>query len=148
MIVKDAMHKGVESATPATSLAEIAEIMTKHDVGAVPIVGEQGLVGIVTDRDIACRAFAKDKQAARLTAGDVMSADPVFCREGESIDDAVHLMEDKQVRRLPVLDDRDRLVGMLSLGDVAHTTSRDMTGEMVRAVSAHHEEPQLLRSGS
>jgi CBS domain-containing protein len=142
------MHKGVQSAMTTAPVAEIAGMLTKHDVGIIPVTDSGGLCGVVTDRDIACRAFAGGKDPSRAKAGDIMTADPVYCRENEEIGDAIHLMEDKQIRRLPVMDDNDRLVGMLSIGDVAHATSQEMAGEVIKAVSAHHEDPQLLKSSA
>ena len=146
MQVKDAMHIGVESATPATSVSEVAKIMVEHDIGAVPIIDKGGLCGILTDRDIACRALSNGKTPSGIAAKDIMSEKPVYCRETEDIGDAVHLMEDNQVRRLPVVNDVGELVGILSLGDIAHATSQDLTGEVTKAVTAHHEDPQLLDS--
>ena len=146
MKVKEAMHIGVESALPTTPVAQVAKMMAEHDIGAVPIVDTDGMRGIVTDRDIACRALANGKSPSEITAKEIMTESPIYCRETEEIDDAVHLMENKQIRRLPVLDQDDKLVGMLSLGDIAHATSQDMAGEIIKAVSAHHEDPQLLGS--
>ena len=146
MKVKEAMHIGVESALPTTPVAQVAKMMAEHDIGAVPIVDPDGMHGIVTDRDIACRAFANGKSPSEITAKEIMTESPIYCRETEEVDDAVHLMENKQIRRLPVLDQDDKLVGMLSLGDIAHATSQDMAGEIIKAVSAHHEDPQLLGS--
>jgi len=75
---------------------------------------------------------------SELTARDIMSSGIVYCRTGETIDDAIRLMEDRQIRRLPVLNDSKRMVGMLSLGDVSHKVNRELTGELARAISAHH----------
>lgn len=148
MKVKDAMHKGVQATAPATPLNEVAKMMAVYDIGALPVVENGRLLGMVTDRDITCKAVAADASSSGVAAKDIMSEPPVFCRETEEIGDAVHLMENRQVRRLPVLDKNDRLVGMLSLGDVAHATSQDMTGEMLKAVAAHHDEQELLSSAS
>jgi len=146
MRVKDAMHDGAETATPSMPVTEIAGIMARHDIGAVPVVDTSGLIGMVTDRDIACKALAGNKPPAQISAKDVMTKAPVYCREAEEISDAIHLMENNQIRRLPVLDADDKLVGMLSLGDIAHATSQDMTGELAKAVSGHHEKPEILES--
>lgn len=93
---------------------------------------------IVTDRDIAIRALANGKDVAKLEAKDVMSKDVIFCRDNENAEDAIRIMEDNQVRRLPVLNEAKKLVGMVSLGDVSHSLSQDITGEVTKAVSAHH----------
>ena len=138
MKVRDAMHKGAEWVEATTPVPAIAKRMRDLDIGAVPIGENDKLIGMVTDRDIAIRALANGKDAVRLTARDVMSKGIVYCRDNEEVEDAVRIMEQKQIRRLPVLDENKRLVGMLSLGDVCHCTSRQVGGEALHAVSAHH----------
>ncbi|MGI9412068.1 MAG: CBS domain-containing protein [Hyphomicrobiales bacterium] len=146
MQVKDIMHKGAYSAAPETGIRHVAAMMAEQDIGCIPVVDGGKLAGVITDRDIACRVVAAGQDCSDVTAEKVMSKEVIFCREAEEIGDAVHIMENNQVRRLPVIDADDHLTGMLSLGDVSHGTSREMTGEMVKAVSAHHEDPQLLKS--
>lgn len=119
-------------------MSAIAKKMRDLDVGAIPIGEHDKLIGIVTDRDLAIRAIAADKDAANLTARDVMSKGIVYCRDTEEVEDAVRIMEQKQIRRLPVLDESKRLVGMLSLGDLSHCASRQIGGEALHSVSAHH----------
>jgi len=138
MIVKDAMHKGAEWLPPTTPLVEIAKKMRDHDIGAVPIGENDRLIGMVTDRDIACRGVANGGDCAKLTARDVMSKNIIYCRDTESVEDAIRIMEDKKIRRLPVINDKKRLVGMLSLGDVSHSLPPALTGEVFAAVTAHH----------
>jgi CBS domain-containing protein len=138
MKVKDAMHKGVEWVSPDTPVSKVAALMKKLDVGAVPVGENDRLIGMVTDRDITCRGLANSKDPAKLTARDVMTEGIVYCTEGEDLADAARLMEQKQIRRLPVINDKKRMVGMLSLGDLSHAASRTLTGEVVSAVSAHH----------
>ena len=138
MKVKDAMHKGAEWVEATTPVATIAARMRDLDVGAIPIGENDRLIGMVTDRDIAIRAVAAGKDASKLTARDVMSKGIVFCRDTEDVEDAVRIMEQKRIRRLPVLDENKRMVGMLSLGDVAHCASHEISGETLTAVSAHH----------
>ena len=138
MKVKDAMHKGTEWVEATTPVATIASKMRDLDVGAIPIGEHDRLIGMVTDRDIAIRVVAAGKDAGKLTARDVMSKGIVFCRDTEDVEDAVRIMEQKRIRRLPVLDENKRMVGMLSLGDVAHCASHEISGETLTAVSAHH----------
>jgi CBS domain-containing protein len=137
MKVKDAMHAGTEWLPPTTTLVEIAKRMRDKDIGCVPIGENDRLIGMVTDRDITLRAVAAGGDYNKMTARDVMTKSIIFCRESEELADAVRIMEQKQVRRLPVINDQKRLVGMLSIGDVSHK-SREMTGEVMAAVSAHH----------
>jgi len=138
MKVKDAMHKNVEWVQPTTTLAVLAKKMRDLDIGALPVGENDRLVGMVTDRDIAIRAVAEGKDVTKLTARDVMSKGIVFCRDSEELEDAARIMEEKKIRRLPVLDDKKRMVGMLSLGDISHAASRAIAGEVAAAVSAHH----------
>ncbi|MCC7250566.1 CBS domain-containing protein [Hyphomicrobium sp.] len=138
MKVKDAMHNGVEWVEPATPLSKIAALMKKLDVGAIPVGENDRLVGMVTDRDITCRGLADSKDCAKLTARDVMTKGIVYCQESEDLADAARLMEQRKIRRLPVLNDSKRMVGMLSLGDISHAGPQTLTGEIMNAVSAHH----------
>ncbi len=138
MKVKDAMHKGVQWVDPDTKVSELARTMREHDIGAVPVGENDRLIGMVTDRDIVCRGFANGKHVDVLTARDVMSKGIVFCRDDEELDDAMHIMEQNQIRRLPVINDKKRMVGMLSLGDISHSSARELSGEVLQAVSAHH----------
>jgi CBS domain-containing protein len=137
MKVKDAMHAGTEWLPPSTPLVEIAKRMRDKDIGCVPIGDNDRLVGMVTDRDITLRAVAAGGDYTKMTARDVMTKSIIFCRETEELADAVRIMEQKQVRRLPVINDQKRLVGMLSIGDISHK-SREMSAEVMAAVSAHH----------
>ena len=138
MQVKDAMHKGAEWVGPETPVIEVAKKMRDLDVGSLPVGENDRLVGMVTDRDVTCRGVANGRDWTRLTAREVMSNGIIYCKDTEDLEDALRIMEQKQVRRLPVIDDKKRMVGMLSLGDVAHAASHELSGEVVAAVSAHH----------
>jgi len=138
MKVKDAMHSGATWFGPDTPIREIARAMRDEDIGAVPIGENDRLVGMVTDRDIVCHGLANDGNVADMIARDVMSGPILYCRTEEALEDAAHFMEIKGVRRLPVIDGNKRMVGMLSMGDIAAFTTRDMSGQMVEALSAHH----------
>ncbi|WP_346324858.1 CBS domain-containing protein [Emcibacter sp. SYSU 3D8] len=138
MTVKQAMHRGVDWCPPETPLSDVAKLMRDKDVGAIPIGENDRLIGMVTDRDIVCRAISDGRDLDSITAGDVMTCGIIYCTEDEDIEDAIYLMEMKQVRRLPVVNREKRLVGMLSLGDVSHRVSRELSGEFAGAVSAHH----------
>ncbi len=94
---------------------------------------------MITDGDIVCRAFTNGKNPKKLTARDVMTKGITYCRENEEVEDAIRIMEAKKIRRLPVIDKDKRMVGMLSIGDISHSLSHDLSGEVIRAVSAHHE---------
>jgi CBS domain-containing protein len=138
MKVREAMHRGVEWCAPDTSVVELARLFREKDIGAVPIGENDRLVGMVTDRDLVCRGIAEGRDPASMTAREVMTSGIVYCREDDEVDDVVHLMEQKQVRRLPVIDGDKRMIGILSLGDLSHSAPHELVGEFAEAVSAHH----------
>ena len=139
MKVKNAMHKGAEWVAPETPVAQIAKKMKELDVGSLPVGDNDRLVGMVTDRDITCRAVANGHDISKVTARDVMTKGIFYCRDSEELDDALRIMETRKIRRLPVIDEKKRMVGMLSLGDVSHAASHELSGELCAAVSAHHK---------
>lgn len=138
MKVRDVMHRGVEWLSPDTPIATVAKKMLEHDIGAIPIGENDRLVGMVTDRDITIRVVVQGKDISKLTALDVMTSGVIYCRDAEEIDDAARIMESKQIRRLPVIDENKRMVGIVTLGDISHAGSRDLSAEVMMAVSAHH----------
>ena len=138
MNIEHAIHKGAEWIAPDTPVSKIASLMKKSDVGSLPVGENDRLIGMVTDRDLAIRALADGKDISKLTARDVMTKGIIYCRTDQSLEDAVHLMEEKKIRRLPVIDKDKRLVGMLSLGDISHHGGRELSGELLHEVAAPH----------
>lgn len=138
MKVKDVMHAGATWIDPDAQISEVAERMRKDDVGAIPVGQHDRLIGMITDRDIALRGLSGKLDPLQMTARDVMSEPIVYCNANEELEDAVHIMERQQIRRLPVIDEHRRMVGMLSLGDVAARATPSLCAETLRAVSAHH----------
>jgi len=138
MKAKEAMHKGVEWVSPDTPVTTLAKKMLEQDIGAIPIGENDRLIGIVTDRDITLRAVANGKDISGLTARDVMTKGIVWCRDIDEVNQAANVMQTKQVRRLPVIDQNKRMVGILSVGDISHAASKRTAAEVARAVSAHH----------
>ena len=139
MKVRSAMHKGAEWVAPDTPISAIAQKMKKLDVGSIPVGENDKLVGMVTDRDITCRALTNGRDVSKVTARDVMTKGIVYCMDDEELDDALRIMEQKKIRRLPVINEKKRMVGMLSLGDISHAASHELSGELMTAVSAHHK---------
>ena len=133
------MHKGVTWAEPTTSIEQLARLMREHDIGAIPIGENDRLVGMVTDRDVVCRCIAAGLDPKTTTARDVMTEGIIFCIDKQELDDAARIMETKKVRRLPVINGKKRMIGMLSLGDVYHRAPDHLGGEVMHAVSAHHD---------
>jgi len=136
MKVRDLMHKGVEIMPPETSIAKLAKKMRELDVGAIPIGSNGKLIGIVTDRDITLRAVAGGKDLSQLTAHDVMTKGVVCCRDTARLRDVVHMMEEKNIRRVPVTDEEENVIGRVALGDIS--AAGRMTRKVMQAVSAHH----------
>ncbi len=137
--VKKVMHKAAAWVSPDTPIAHIAELMREQDIGAVPVGQNDQLIGMVTDRDIICRGLAEKNFDARYaTARDVMTPGIHCCREDDDLAKAVRHMKQLKLRRLPVINNRKRMVGMLSLGDLAHFAPSHLVSECVKSVTAHH----------
>ena len=120
MQVSEAMTSDVKIANPNQTIRDAARLMAQIDVGVLPVGENDRLVGMITDRDIAVRAIAADK-GPQTPIRDIMSKEVMYCFEDDELDDIVQNMADIKVRRLPVLDRNKRLVGILSLGDIALT---------------------------
>ena len=138
MKFKKAMHKGVQWVDPGTSVEQLARLMREHDIGAIPIGENDRLIGMLTDRDLVCRCLATGLDPQTTTAREVMTKGIVFCLDKQELDDAARMMETKKIRRLPVINGKKRMIGMLSLGDVYGTGSRRTSRQVMHAVSAHH----------
>lgn len=139
MKVSEAMHRGVTWVEPTMRLGEVAKLMKQHDIGSLPVGENDKLVGMITDRDIALKAVARDTGDVRqMTAADVMTKGIHCCKDEDDLEDAIAHMHRFKVRRLPVIDADKRMVGMLSLGDVSHAANAKISGEMIKGVSAHH----------
>ena len=134
MQVRDAMTRDVRLATPGQSIRDVARIMAEIDAGAMPVGENDRLVGMITDRDIAVRAGAAGK-GPDTPVRDVMTADQVmYCFEDDDVDDVARNMGDVKVRRLPVMDRNKRLVGIISLGDLAQQEKKS-AGKAISGVS-------------
>ena len=138
MEILKAMHADATWVNFDTPVIEVAERMKKNDVGAIPVGKKDRLVGMITDRDLALRVVAEGRDPKLTRAEEIMTRGIVYCQTHQTVEDAIHLMNQKKIRRLPVLNEKKRLVGMLSLGDVSHAVSRDLSGELLRAITEHH----------
>lgn len=134
MMVQDICTREAKSCTPATNLAEAAKILWESDCGIVPVIDEgRKLVGVITDRDICMAVATRNKLASGIRVGEVMSGEVHFCRPDEPVRDALHTMREAQIRRLPVVDGRRTLVGILSVND-AVLASRAAQGKAAEAL--------------
>jgi len=135
MKVRDVMSPDVETIRSTTSAKAAADRMAKNGIGYLPVTERGRLIGIVTDRDIACRVVAEDRDPKTTKVADIMSKGIAYCFDDDELTEAVHLMEENRVRRLPVLDRKAHLVGILSLSDVAKHAPQHLTAEILDAVT-------------
>ena len=133
MKVCDAMSRDVQVASPTQTIRDAARIMADIDAGVLPVGENDRLVGIITDRDIAIRGVAEGK-GPDAEVREIMSKEVKYCFEDEDIDDVLENMGDLQVRRLPVLSREKRLVGIVSLGDLAGNEAEE-AGEALSSIS-------------
>src|SRR5439155_105249 len=126
MLLKDVMTKTVEEIGPQTSLKDAAAKMKSLDIGPLPVCENDRLVGMLTDRDIAVRSTAQGEDPTRDLVRDVMTPEVIYCFEDQDVAKAAQLMKKKQVRRLLVLNRDERLVGILSLDDLAVKTGDEV----------------------
>jgi CBS domain-containing protein len=134
MKVNEAMSADVRIARPSQTIQEAARMMAEIDAGALPVGDNDELVGIITDRDIAIRAVAAGK-APDTPVREIMSPEARYCFDDEDIDQVARNMGTLKVRRLPVVNRKKRLVGIISLGDVALAKGADPAGEALASIS-------------
>jgi CBS domain-containing protein len=135
--VREAMHEGCECIGEHQSVLDAAKRMEQLDIGAMPICGHDNrLKGMITDRDIVVKVLAQGKDAASTMAGELAQDRLQFVRADASMDQALSMMQEHKVRRLPVLDEDKALCGMITEADIATHMPQDRTGEMVGAIAA------------
>ena len=132
--VREIMTSGPTSIASDAMVVEAARRMLSEDVGSLPVVEGEKLVGMVTDRDLVLQVVAKDLDPHKVPVADVCTQDPATAGVDESLDDALQRMAKEQVRRLPVVSD-GRLVGILAQADVARKASAESTGRLVEEIS-------------
>lgn len=132
------MTTDVNFVAPTATVAAVARMMREKDIGMMPVGENNRLIGTVTDRDITLRATADGKDPEQATVRDVMSSRIAYCYEDQSIEEAAKVMGEKRIRRLPVLSRDKRLVGIVSLGDIAAKSGNPQSvGEALAALSRH-----------
>ena len=146
MKVREAMTRDVRLVQPDQPIREAAKLMGELDIGALPVEENDRLVGMITDRDIAVRAVAAGR-GADTPIREVMSGEIKYCYEDQTVDEVTQNMGELRIRRLPVLNRDKRLVGILSLGDLAiDETARDEAGEALGGISRpggqHSQSPE------
>ncbi len=125
MKVQDCMCQDICCIKPETNIGEAAKLMSEHHVGCLPVCdNNNSICGIVTDRDLVLRCIACDKDVKQTPISDIMTCDVSTCKKTDDITNAESKMGQKQIRRLPVCDDNNRVVGMLTLGDLANNDNK------------------------
>lgn len=133
--IRDTMTGNPRKVDTTTPVAEAAKLMATEDVGSLPVTEGDRLVGMVTDRDIVTRVVAEGKDAQAATVGEIASKDLVTVDPQQDLDEALRLMAQHQVRRLPVVEEDGRLVGILAQADVAREGEDSKTGQLVERIS-------------
>jgi CBS domain-containing protein len=134
MVINEVMTRDVKIAAPTDDLQHAAQLMEKDDFGSLPVGENDRLVGMLSDRDIAIRAVARGLSPQECTVRDIMSGDVKYVFDDESIEDAAKMMGQLQIRRLPVLNHDKRLVGIVSLGDLALSKAKP-AGDALKSIS-------------
>jgi CBS domain-containing protein len=142
MQVKEIMTPDPVCCSPGSSLVEAARLMVGFDCGEIPVIENRDgkrLIGVVTDRDIVCRCVAQNASARNMTVGECMSTPPISISEDANLDECMRLMEENQIRRLPVVRDDGKVCGIVALADLTKHTSEKYSGQVLRDVSKETE---------
>ena len=146
--VREMMTDRPRCVTPETSVSEAARLMESEDIGSLPILDGERLVGMVTDRDIVLRAVAKGKDPRGMPVREVASNDLVTVNAEDELSDVLTLMATHQVRRVPVVDEEDRLVGIVAQADIAFEAKEKAVGEVVEQISKSPSGPRVQNGSS
>jgi CBS domain-containing protein len=134
--IREVMTKSPRTVRPDDTAVDAVKLMRDEDTGIAPITEDDGrLVGVVTDRDVAIRVVAEEKDPRTTKVTEIASQNLVTVDPEQDLDEAMQLMADHQVRRLPVVEDDDRLVGIVAQADVARHADPDRTGRVVEEIS-------------
>lgn len=136
MLIRELMALDPICCSPETDVARVAKLMTDNECGAIAICDGTRVVGIVTDRDIVTRGVATGADPKTLPVADVMTRNLILVHDDDRVERAVHLMESRHIRRLPVIDEEEQIVGMISMTDMAEHLAERQAGELLREVSA------------
>ncbi len=143
MKVKDVMTRNVAYINPASTVVEAAQLMQKHNVGSVPVCDENGIIGIVTDRDIIVRNIAHGKDPHQTPVKDVMTSEVTSVDPETEIRDVFGIMSEKKIRRIPVVEN-NQLVGIVALGDVATSAKQDVEISSTLADISSPSRPEMI----
>lgn len=137
--VRDVMTANPECVSEKDSIRDVARIMKDQDTGVVPVVDGRRIIGLITDRDIVVRGLAEGKNLENVRVNEIMTKSVRSVREDASVNEALELMSNAEIRRVAVVNSNDELVGIVSLGDIASQTNQD--GKVGKAVEQISEAP-------
>ena len=146
MKVRDVMSQNPTCCTPSDSAQSVARIMRDRNVGAVPVIADQQtrqLIGMITDRDFCCSVVADGLDPKKTTIEKFISANPIACRDGENIEKCERLMQDHQVRRVPVVDSNGTVIGIVSQADLALHDKPERVSRTVAEISRSDKQPAI-----
>jgi CBS domain-containing protein len=135
MKLKEIMTRDVEVIHPDDSLQAAAQKMRDRDIGFLPVCDGDRLIGVVSDRDMIVRVIAEGKDPTAMMGRSLVTTPVIYCFEDQDVDEAARIMQENQIRRLVILNRDKRLVGVVSLGDLAMNRPADQSGEVLQSVS-------------
>jgi CBS domain-containing protein len=138
MQVREVMTNNPTCCTPESTLEEAARIMADEDCGCVPVVLDHESmepIGTITDRDITCRSVARGNNPLEMSVADIMSSPVVTVRQDANIEECLTLMEENQIRRVPVVDESGRCCGIVAQADIARMAPEHVSGDLVQEIS-------------
>ena len=134
--VRDIMTSNPSTVSEKDTIRDVAQIMAREDTGVVPVCDGKKIIGLITDRDIVVRLVADGRDLGKATVNDVMSRSVRAVREDTPVQEVIDLMSSAEIRRVPVVDDKNELVGIVSMGDIASKTSeRGKVGHAIEDIS-------------
>ncbi|HJU12663.1 MAG TPA: CBS domain-containing protein [Candidatus Binataceae bacterium] len=149
MKVHEIMTSAVECCTPSDTAHKAAEFMREADAGVIPVIvskDDPTVIGVVTDRDLCMDVVARGRHPDEVKVNECMTRNVVMCRPEDEVERAADLMAEKQIRRMPVVNDKGAILGIVSLADVARSSrSASEIGEAVHDISESTPEPSLPR---
>jgi CBS domain-containing protein len=144
MKIREAMSPNPVCCLPTDSAQRVARTMCDHNVGSIPVVLDQDsrqLVGVITDRDLCCSVIADGLDPKSVTIEKFMTLNPVTCREGENVENCERLMQEHQIRRMPIVDAEDHVIGIVAQADLALKDNPERVSKTVAEISKTSESP-------
>ena len=143
MLIKDVMTKNPACCTPLDTVEAVAKLMLDYECGEIPVRDGGSLVGVITDRDITCRVVAAGKSPKDVPAGEIMTRHPFIVHEDQTLDAALAVMDERLVRRLPVVNENREIVGIVSQADLVARVPTRKVARLVKSVSEKTRKPAV-----